>query len=286
MHLVQGSPEWLSVRKLHITSSDAADIMGCGFDTPYKLWRYKMGLDEKVFTPQQLAMMEEGKRLEPIAREWFIKETGIQVQPEVVFKGHLMASLDGASLGGQIVEIKCGFSAHDKAFGGHIPDYYYSQIQHQLAITNATKCFYVTYWSNEGIIMEVERDEKWIEEYLPKAKAFHDCLMNYIAPPVTDSDYRVMDKGEWMIVSGNYKKVCEDIERLEIIKKKYKDHLIKISEGQSSKGAGIKLLKVARKGCIDYAAASDSIKAAGIDLEQFRGPTKETWSVYIEKEKE
>lgn len=127
----QGSEEWLALRKRYITSTDVANIMGIGFKTPYQLYLEKMDL-----VPPQEAneKMKEGSRLEPIAREWINENGDYNYQPAVVVRDIFMASLDGID-GDSILEIKSGMKSYSQAEMSEIPDYYRSQIQHQLYVT-------------------------------------------------------------------------------------------------------------------------------------------------------
>ena len=135
--LEQGSPEWLSWRKMVITATDASIIMGNNpWDTPYSCWQRKLGLIEEKKSNEA---MERGKRLEPEARDKFNALHGFNMEPAVVESTEhefLGASLDGITLlGGMLLEIKCGGSKlHDMAVRGEIPAYYRDQMQHQLLV--------------------------------------------------------------------------------------------------------------------------------------------------------
>ena len=63
--LAQGSPEWLEYRKDKFNASEAGDVMGCGFNKPYKLAEIKYG-GKEVF---QSEAMRLGKEYEPKIRE-------------------------------------------------------------------------------------------------------------------------------------------------------------------------------------------------------------------------
>ena len=175
IELEQGSQEWLSWRKTVITATDASIIMGNNpWTTPYKCWQRKLGLIEEQKSNEA---MERGKRLEPDARAQFIEKYGIDMTPVVVESSEfefLGASLDGISkLGNHILEIKCGGEKlHNMATHGIIPDYYMDQMQHQLLVTRAEKCFYYSYNGQYGICIEVLPDPEFINRFMPKARAF------------------------------------------------------------------------------------------------------------------
>ena len=135
MHLKQGSPEWLEMRKTKIGGSDAPIVMEeSPWKTPYQLWQEKMGL---VQQPPPTARMKRGLELEEQARHQLEQMTGLFLEPDVVFHNqheYMIASLDGIDpTGKHIAEIKCcGSEDHAIALGGSIPQKYYPQLQHQL----------------------------------------------------------------------------------------------------------------------------------------------------------
>jgi putative phage-type endonuclease len=177
----QGSKEWLEERKLFVTSSDASVIMG---KNPWmdkgELWREKMNLAPPR---KQTEAMKKGVELEPKARDWFIEKTGIKVEPTEFYDDFLMSSVDGYSKEKNcIVEIKSSKKMYEMSLNGQIPEYYMCQMQHQLLTSYAAHCFYVTFWKDEGFIIEVKRNHEWMEEYKPKALEFYKSLVYFEEP--------------------------------------------------------------------------------------------------------
>jgi putative phage-type endonuclease len=134
--------------------------------------------------------MQRGLDLEPIARENFIRSTGIQVMPIVVVKDWAMASLDGMSDDGScIVEIKCpGSRDHSTALKGKIPDHYQAQLQHQMYVTGLQETFYYSFDGKEGVYFKVKRDDEYIERMVNKEKKFYENLMLRIPIEKEDSE--------------------------------------------------------------------------------------------------
>ncbi len=125
--------------------------------------------------------MRLGTSLEPEARDLYIEETGILVEPLCLqSKEHswLIASMDGISEDhGHIVEIKCGKSAYWQANRGKVPSYYYGQLQHQLLLTGLDFVDYWCYWpGHEGILQTVNRDEPYIRKLLRAEMRFMEEL--------------------------------------------------------------------------------------------------------------
>lgn len=191
--LIQGSFLWLEWRKSILTASDASCIMDCN---PYcdavELRLRKLGLLPDIECTEA---MRRGHDMEPIARDCFHKlNSNIKFTPAVVESSEypfLGASLDGLcqqydkltafEIGGvntfkrhdYILEIKCGVKSHEMAKDGKIPNYYFTQIQHQLICTRAEKCFYFSYQSDDDhVTIEVFPDADFEAHYVPIAEQF------------------------------------------------------------------------------------------------------------------
>ena len=186
LDLEQGSQTWLEARQQKITATDASIITGVNpWCNPYILWKRKLGLEP----PQPITpAMERGMRMEDEARRAFEEYTNIKVKPVVVEsadKSWMMASLDGldASRKHQ-VEIKCPNPAtHAMAKAKQVPKYYEAQIQHQLAVTGLEWSYYFSYDGSEGAIVEVERDQAFIDEMIEKEEDFFRRLREFDPPP-------------------------------------------------------------------------------------------------------
>ena len=176
LDIEQGSDIWLELRKTKITSTDAAIILGASpYKDEYELLNQKLGLSppDKVND-----FMKEGSRLEPIAREAYVKHTGRFMSPKVFLNDQYqwaMASLDGINFDGdRILEIKCGAGAFKR--GEDIPRYYFAQIQHAMFVTNVAVCDYFVYWRGDFILVEIVRNNTFIERMIEKELTFYEEL--------------------------------------------------------------------------------------------------------------
>lgn len=175
--MIQGSCEWLALRKTKITATDAPIIMGENkWKTPIDLYFQKIDPD---FQENENDAMRRGTRLEPFARELFCMETGIEVKPDVIIKDWAMASLDGISeCKRYVVEIKCpGKNYHDMAKSDTIPLHYYGQLQHQMYVCDLDSIYYYSFDGIEGITIELKRCSSYIKKMILKEKMFYDFLM-------------------------------------------------------------------------------------------------------------
>ncbi len=288
--LQQGSQEWLTWRKSIITATDCSCIMGSNpWTTEYKCWQRKSGLIDEIVSNEA---MEKGKRLEPKARDLFIRNSGINMTPVCVESSDysfLGASLDGISdCGKYLLEIKCGgLRLHNMAKTGIIPEYYVDQIQDQLFVTGAQKCFYDSYYeyedgSVEEIIIEVYPDLEFQDKWIKKARSFWKCVAFNEAPAMTNRDYQDMNGDVfWIKDCQEYIKLDNEIKLLTEKKEQMKLNIISKCKDQSSYGGGLKIMKTTIKGRISY---EDIPEFKSIDLEKYRKESTVSWKIMIEKD--
>ncbi len=176
--LVQKSKEWLDWRCNKITASDVPILMNMSpFKKPDQLLNEKIKRFATVANPY----MQRGIDLEPIALREFENETGLIMFPcvgvhdEIDWMG---ASFDGMTIEGDaIVEIKApGKVDHFAAMNGIIPEKYKAQLQHQMLVSGLKDMFYYSFDGEKGVIVEVKRDDAFIEIMIEKEKEFWNSL--------------------------------------------------------------------------------------------------------------
>lgn len=262
----QNTKEWLEMRRKSIGASDAPIIMGVSpWTTPYQLWQQKLGLIKDEDNTQKAY----GRMMEEPARRAYIDFTGNFITPEVVIhptRPYMHASLDGLCLKRNIaVEIKnVGYEDHLKAQRGQIPDKYYPQLQHQLACIGSQWLHYFSFREGNGILVEVERDDAYIETLYAEEDKFWDKLQNLIEPEQTDRDFKEFTDYE---LAAKWRAVSFQLDELEKLEKEYRRAIIEAAGDHSAIGYGIRLTKVVRKGNVDYKAIPE---LEGVDLEKYR----------------
>lgn len=138
--------EWLEVRKSGIGSSEVATIVGLNpWETPYQLWRRKVGLDEPK---QENAAMRNGHHLEDAvsrmwndatgreiikrsAIDWIIRDNDrpyLQVSPD---RTYWLSDDSRANDNKGILEIK---TTRMKVDPEDLPKYWFAQVQYQLGV--------------------------------------------------------------------------------------------------------------------------------------------------------
>lgn len=279
---IQGTEQWLELRRHSIGASDAAATLGISpWKTPHALWSEKLGLTEGVASSYA---MQRGIALEPEAIAMYEKVVGEQFLPAVIFhpKHHfIMASLDGMNLEGTaIVEVKCpGKATHEMALRGEIPDHYMAQLQHQMMCTKLQKADYYSYDGTVGVRIEVERDEEYIAKLLEAELAFWELVKSKTPPPLSEKDCQLKDGDpEWFKYAEALRSVEGKIKDLEEEKNEIKQHIMELSEGRSCKGCGVTVYSTLRQGSIDYSRI-EALKDVNID--SYRKPPKLIWSVRL-----
>lgn len=273
-HLEQGTQEWLDWRRSKIGASDVPIIMGISpYKTPFQLWQSKLNL---VPDKPMGAHMRAGHDREEACRDWVKEQTGLLFIPEVIENGtsrpYLMASLDGLSFpcGKVILEVKnvkCLY--HDQALNGQVPDIYYPQVQAQLDAHKRAE--YLIYNSNryrdpnDRCMVEVKRDDAYIEEMLHEVDKFWNFVQTKTPPPMTDRDFKT-PKGELHEKLTRLAQLKEYHTEYEELKKEIKEDCA----GQNYDNGDIKVTTYAIPGRVDFKAI-ECLK--DVDLEVYRKPS-------------
>lgn len=280
--------DWLEMRKDKIGASDAPVIMHRSpWTTPYQLWEEKVGLRSPK---TQTASMKRGLALENEALHSFEKMTGLVMFPQMV-KIHpknswMMATLDGLTIDSkEILEIKCpGREDHDLAKKGTIPDKYIPQLQHQIEVCGVDSAYYFSYLNGEGVIVEVVRNQEFIEEMLAREQEFYQCMTTFTPPAKTarDKEYHKMDDDMWRTLAGQWLEVQQEIRLLTSREEELRATLIGMCpDKKPSSGFGISVNRVVKPGNIDYKSIPE---LQGVDLNAYRKQPSEYWTITKTKE--
>lgn len=299
----QGSLEWLAMRKQAIGASDAAIIQGISpYKTRHALWLEKVSDVAQVET----ASMTFGKENEEPARNLFETMSGITMFSDRTYASDSdpwrIASLDGIDIDHSvIVEIKCANKVdHVTASHGKVPEKYIPQVQHQLAVTDLKHGFYFSYHKGQGIIVEVKRDDVYLEKLLKQEDEFyHKNMLGMEAPELCERDYIEMRCEIWDQNAYNYIKLHGEIKELEERKENFRKELIRLSNEKNCKGNGVVLTKQIKRGLIDYKSILEGYKMVvnnyeehlrklgieipgiTIDTDEYRKPTSQNWRLDV-----
>lgn len=143
--------EWLEIRKSGIGSSEVATIVGLNpWETPYQLWRRKVGLDEQQ---EETFAMKAGHYLENAVSQFWQDETGreiikrsqgdwlirsvekplLQVSPD---RTYWLEGMKHNDRNKGILECKTTQSSIDK---DDLPKHWFCQVQYQLGVAELTQ---------------------------------------------------------------------------------------------------------------------------------------------------
>lgn len=270
--LEQGALDWLYFRRSRVSASKIGIIMGLSpWRSQYMQWCEDVGLSEPQ---EQTAAMKRGSLMEPDALREYCLMRGVEMKPAVVTHSEypdFMASLDGINDDHtKIVEIKCpGQKGHEESRNGDVKPLYKCQVLWQMFCTGLSQCDYFSYDGENGYIIEIDRDDKLIEEMVIKAKEYLEFVRTLIPPPFTDLDY--IDKSgdarlESLLLA--YDRAVFNRKGAEALEKDLKDQIVVYCDNTNTKTQYGKITKVTTKGRIDYSKI-EVLKE--IDLEKYRG---------------
>ena len=188
--------DWLDYRKQGIGGSDAAVVCGISrYKSPVELWMEKTGR-----MPDQEAGEAAywGTQLEGLVRAEFIKRTGIQVEHRMELlrsEEHpfMQANLDGTclhpDLGPCIFEAKTASAFKAGEWEDGIPDEYFLQVQHYMAVTGYGGCYIAALIGGNTFRWKfIPRDEELITMLVQLEADFWQHVQNKTPPPLDGSN--------------------------------------------------------------------------------------------------
>lgn len=282
VQLTQGSAEWLDYRRSRFNASESASVLGLNpWQTPYQLWLEKTG---KAQNKPNAAMLR-GTELEPLARQSYEQQTGLVMQPVVLEAGRFSASLDGLTLGGDLVlEIKCPARGAQSELwkaiaGGQVPDHYMIQVQHQLMVSGAQIAHLWVFDGAHGLLLELQRDESVMERIQTGWADFQPHLDKDTPPPLSDRDTRIRNDQAWTQAAEAYARLKQQSDELAQQVDAARATLISLAQHPKEQGAGITVTQFWKQGAVDYKKIPE---LQGIDLNAYRGETRREIRVLLD----
>lgn len=187
--------KWLEARAIGIGGSDAAVIMGMNpYKSPYQLWLEKTGqVDPPDLSGNQYVYW--GTKNESNIADWFQEETGKKVKRLGTLRSKeypfMLANVDRTVVGENAgLEIKtAGVRQYRKWKDDEIPDAYYCQCLHYMAVTGADYWYIaVLLGGNEAKWKRIERNEEDIQHLIIAETDFWKLVETRTPPPVDGSD--------------------------------------------------------------------------------------------------
>jgi putative phage-type endonuclease len=198
----QGSDAWMEQRKeAHVNASSVAGMLGTSkYKSPGKSFRIKTGIeDDKVFLPA----VQWGHTFEAEAVQKYCDEEKQIVLPMCLFVhpeySWIAGSIDGLTLDGRIVEVKCPYSRTINPDACPPPKTgYLEQMLLNMEIMNYFDVTDYVEYKPASIAEEHEisyikktipRDAAWFAAAIPKLIAFHGEVLEYERTKILPEKY-------------------------------------------------------------------------------------------------
>ena len=192
---MQDRKKWEAMRNIGIGGSDASTIAGINrWKSPYQLWLEKTGQVE----PEDISDNEYvywGTVLEQLVADRFCELTGKKVRKcgmmQSLTHEFMLANVDRLVVG-ENAGLECktanGFKAKEWE-GDNVPDGYYLQCQHYMAVTGCEKWYIACLiGGNHFVWKEIPRNEEDIAALIEAEGAFwEDNVKGGIMPDVDGS---------------------------------------------------------------------------------------------------
>lgn len=187
---------WLAARRQGLGSSDAAAV--CGVDpwkSPVQVFLDKLGAsDDRDSEP-----MEWGRRLESEIARGFQEKTGFPTKRRNAILQHpdhpfMLANLDRLTKDDSQLWVPCevknvsAWKADDWA-DDQVPDHYYLQVQHQIAVVGAPHAWIAALvGGNHFVKVRIPRDDQIIAYLIAIETAFWENVERKVPPAIDGSE--------------------------------------------------------------------------------------------------
>lgn len=294
---LQRTAKWLEDRKGRLTGSMAGAALGlCPWRKPEEVMRAMVR--EHHGYPSEFKgefVADFGKQHERAAMLAFMKETGLHVEDcgFIPYEDWSGASPDGITSDGAVLEIKVPFSlrkqnpAQFKTLAEQ--PHYYAQVQIELLATGQERAYFYQYAPEQGDIFSpdhvpaqssleiVQVDNAWLEEILPKLRAFYERYLSEIDNKEHLEPLRVIiDSDEAQSIVNRIGELDDGLAAMAEERKDLLQRLINMAGGKDALVCNRKLTLVKRKGNVDYARLLKDV-APDVDTEAYRKAGSESW---------
>lgn len=281
----QGTKEWFDARRKRVTGSISGAILGLNpYMTPDDVMR-RMVRDAHGVEAEFVGNVatEHGSFHESGAIVEYEMETGNAVEPcgFFAYEEWLGASPDGLIADDGTAEIKCPYG---KRNGGEFKTageqpHYYAQMQIEMLCAGRKWCDFFQWAPHATRLERVYFCQEWIDENLPRLRAFYDRFLIEIDNPDHLEDKRkLVESAKASALLDEYDDLGDAIERASERKKEVLQELVKMSGERNATVCGRNLTKVQKQGSVAYAKVVAK-HCKDVDLEPFRGKPSEFWKL-------
>lgn len=280
VHLEPNSSEWYAWRERGIGASEVPAIMGeSRYQSAKSVWEVKTNR-AKPFAGNHYT--RSGQYHEPYARQEYGKlyEPVVPHCYESLLVPYMRASLDGINFDGTcIVEIKCPLTqtVPHEAKAGRVAKHYYGQLQAQLFVTGARLAHFFVWFSSNGYLVEVQRNDEYISRMLERAAWFWSAVQANVWPedatataPAEPCDVLDMSENdEWARAAAGYRDAIQRLKAAEAEVTPLEATLKRLAI-RTARGAGVEVRKGKRAGAIDYKKIPAVLALTSDELEEYR----------------
>ena len=185
--------EWLKLRRQGLGGSDASVILGVNpWKSPMDLWLDKTGEFEEDSDNEA---MYWGRTLEDLVAKEFTNRTGLKVRRKNAMLQHkdhpwMLANLDRVVVGeDSALECKTASVYSLDTWKEGIPEYYYPQVQHYMAVTGYGYWYVAALVGGQNfVIHKIFRNDSFIDEIIQAEKDFMELVKTKTPPPMDGSE--------------------------------------------------------------------------------------------------
>lgn len=188
--------DWLEARKSGIGGSDVAALLGISkYKSPVALWLEKTGMVE----PEDLSEKESiywGNTLEEVVAKEFERRTRKKVKRRnaILFHPkftHMFANVDRLVVG-EKAGLECktaGWRQESRWDGDEVPDEYYLQCQHYMAVTGLKKWYIAVLIGGQTFIWkDITRNDEIVQMLIEKENQFWQLVITKTRPAIDGSE--------------------------------------------------------------------------------------------------
>jgi putative phage-type endonuclease len=226
--------EWLEKRKEGVGGSDCNNIVGSyKYTCKDRLYLIKRGeMEPSPIDPEGLEKIEHGKFLEPFILQRFIEKHEIEAKPLKAILVNKDRDWQRATIDAYIsdeigLEIKCSYNpsmwyvGKELEDGQRVPESYYWQCQHYMAVTGAKEWWLFADVQGSTIkymLYKIKRDEWDIAFLNREEEKFWNCVQNGKLPGPDDSDdymrLQLELRGEQPLTKKKHRAIETDVDNM------------------------------------------------------------------------